>query len=215
MKTEMSEYNTQKPKLVLKEYGRNIQKLVEYMTSVEDDEKRNSYAAVLVDLMRQINPNIKESSEYNQKLWDDLFIMSDFKADINSPYPKPEEGILTKKPQRVGYNVNRIRYKHYGRNIELIIEKAISTEDPEEREAFVIYLGKLMKTFYASWNKEVVSDQVIIDHIKELSKNKLDIDPQKVKDENLFEILYKEKNTKPKKENTGKRGNNGKKRRRN
>ncbi len=211
----MSEYNTQKPKLVLKEYGRNIQKLVEYMTSVEDDEKRNSYAAVLVDLMRQINPNIKESSEYNQKLWDDLFIMSDFKADIKSPYPKPEEGILTKKPQRVGYNVNRIRYKHYGRNIELIVEKAISTEDPEEREAFVIYLGKLMKTFYASWNKEVVSDQVIIDHIKELSKNQLDIDPQKVKDENLFEILYKEKNTKPKKENTGKRSNNGKKRRRN
>lgn len=211
----MSEYNTQKPKLILREYGRNIQKLVEFMSGVEDDEKRNSYASVLVDLMRQINPNIKDSSEYNQKLWDDLFIMSDFKADVESPYPKPEEGILTKKPQKVDYNVNRLKYKHYGRNIELIIEKAINTEDPEEKEAFVIYLGKLMKTFYAAWNKEVVSDQVIVDHIKELSKNKLDIDPQRVKDENLFEILYKEKSSKPRKENTGKRSGNGKKRRRN
>lgn len=211
----MSEYNTQKPKLILREYGRNIQKLVEYMTVVEDNGKRNTYASVLVDLMRQINPNIKDSHEYNQKLWDDLFIMSDFKAEVESPYPKPEKEILTRKPQKVDYNVNRIKYKHYGRNIELIIEKAINTENPEEREAFIVYLGKLMKTFYASWNKEVVSDQVIIDHIRELSKNQLDIDPQRVKEENLFEVLYKEKTSKPKKENMGKRGGNGKKRRRN
>ena len=211
----MSEYNTQKPKLILREYGRNIQKLVEYMTNVEDNGKRNTYASVLVDLMRQINPNIKDSNEYNQKLWDDLFIMSDFKAEVESPFPKPEKEILTRKPQKVDYNVNRLKYKHYGRNIELIIEKAIKTENPEERESFIIYLGKLMKTFYASWNKEVVSDQVIIDHIRELSKNQLDIDPQKVKEENLFEVLYKEKSSKPKKENSGKRGGNGKKRRRN
>ena len=211
----MSEYNTQKPKLILREYGRNIQKLVEYMTAVEDNGKRNTYASVLVDLMRQINPNIKDSNEYNQKLWDDLFIMSDFKAEVESPFPKPEKEILTRKPQKVDYNVNRIKYKHYGRNIELIIEKAIKTENPEEREAFIIYLGKLMKTFYASWNKEVVSDQVIIDHIRELSKNQLDIDPQRVKEENLFEVLYKEKTHKPKKESSGKRGGNGKKRRRN
>lgn len=211
----MSEYNTQKPRLILREYGRNIQKLVEYMSGVDDNEKRNAYAAVLVDLMRQINPNIKDSNEYNQKLWDDLFIMSDFKAEVDSPYPKPEKEILSRKPQKVDYNVNRIKYKHYGRNIELIVDKAVKTEDPEERESFIIYLGKLMKTFYASWNKEVVSDQVIIDHIKELSKNKLDIDPQKVKEENLFEVLFKEKTTKPKKENIGKRSGNGKKRRRN
>lgn len=211
----MSEYNTQKPRLILREYGRNIQKLVEYMSGVDDNEKRNAYAAVLVDLMRQINPNIKDSNEYNQKLWDDLFIMSDFKAEVDSPYPKPEKEILSRKPQKVDYNVNRIKYKHYGRNIELIVDKAVKTEDPEERESFIIYLGKLMKTFYASWNKEVVSDQVIIDHIKELSKNKLDIDPQKVKEENLFEVLFKEKAAKPKKENIGKRSGNGKKRRRN
>ena len=189
--------------------------MVEYMTNVEDNGKRNTYASVLVDLMRQINPNIKDSNEYNQKLWDDLFIMSDFKAEVESPFPKPEKEILTRKPQKVDYNVNRLKYKHYGRNIELIIEKAIKTENPEERESFIIYLGKLMKTFYASWNKEVVSDQVIIDHIRELSKNQLDIDPQKVKEENLFEVLYKEKSSKPKKENSGKRGGNGKKRRRN
>lgn len=211
----MSEYNTQKPRLILREYGRNIQKLVEYMSGVEDDEKRNAYASVLVDLMRQINPNIKDSNEYNQKLWDDLFIMSDFKADVESPFPKPEKEILTRKPQKVNYNVNRLRYKHYGRNIELIIQKAIDTDDPDEKQAFIIYLGKLMKTFYSAWNREVVSDQVIIDHIKELSRNKLEIDQQKVKEENLFEVLYKEKTVKPKKENIGKKGSNGKKRRRN
>ncbi len=215
---KLSEYNTQKPKLVLKEYGRNIQKIVEYMSTVEDDEKRNLYANVLVDLMRQINPNIKDSTEYNQKLWDDLIIMSDFKADVESPYPKPDKEVLFKKPQKVDYNVNRIRYKHYGRNIELIIKKAIATEDPEERESFIIYLGKLMKTFYLGWNKEVVSDDVIINHIKELSNNKLEIDADKVKEGGLFEPLFKEKYNKGKKERDNrdnKRSNNGKKRRRN
>jgi hypothetical protein len=215
----MSEYNTQREKLILKEYGRNIQKLVAYISTVEDKEKRDSYAAVLVDLMRQINPNINENTEYNQKLWDDLFIMSDFKLDATSPYPVPEEEVLTKKPQRVAYKMNRIRYKHYGKNIELIINKAIETEDPKEKEAFIIYLGKLMKTFYSSWNKEVVSEDVIIDHIEELSKNKLSVDRQKVKDGNLFEVLYKDKPSNKhggKKDSGGKRsGGNNKKRRRN
>ncbi len=215
---KLSDYNTQKPKLVLKEYGRNIQKIVEYMATVEDEEKRNIYANVLVDLMRQINPNIKDSSEYNQKLWDDLIIMSDFKAEVDSPYPKPDKEVLFKKPQKVDYNVNRIRYKHYGRNVELIIKKAIATEDPEERDSFIIYLGKLMKTFYLGWNKEVVSDEVIVNHIKELSNNQLDIDVEKVKEAGLFEPLFKEKYNKGKKERDNrdnKRSNNGKKRRRN
>ncbi|MDN5202865.1 DUF4290 domain-containing protein [Fulvivirgaceae bacterium BMA10] len=189
----MNEYNTQRPRLILKEYGRNIQKLAEYLNTVEDPEKRNLYASTLVELMRQINPNIKDNNEYTQKLWDDLIIMSDFTLDIESPYPIPERDVLIKKPERLIYKDYRLKYKHYGRNIELIIEKAVACEDPEEREAMIIYIGKIMKTFYGTWNKEVVSDDVIIDHIKELSKNKLDIDSQKVKDNNLFEVLYKER----------------------
>ncbi len=206
----MNEYNTQKPRLILKEYGRNIQKMVEYITGIEDTEKRNSYASVLVELMRQINPNINENTEYNQKLWDDLIIMSQFKVDVESPYPVPDSEVLTKKPQRVGYNMNRLRYKHYGKNIELIIQKAIETEDPEEKESFIIYVGRLMKTFYSSWNREVVNDQVIIDHIKEISKNQLQIDAQKVKDGGLFEPLYKERSSSQHK--GGKKDNNRDKR---
>ena len=217
----MSEYNTQKPNLILKEYGRNIQKLAEYIATVEDDEKRNDYANVLVELMRQINPNISESTEYNQKLWDDLIIMSDFKANVESPFPIPDKEVLFKKPQQVRYNVNRIRYKHYGRNIDLIIQKAISTDDPEARKSFIIYLGKLMKTFYSSWNKEVVSDQIIIDHIAELSGDKLKVDLEKIQSSGMFEPLYKEKssNRQNKKDSGGGRkgpkNSNGKKRRRN
>src|SRR5690606_789027 len=182
-----------KPLLILKEYGRNIQKLVNYVTTIDDKEKRTQYAHTLIDLMKQINPAMKEGPEYAQKLWDDLYIMSGFNLDVDSPYPMPEKEILGRKPKRLDYNHHSIRYKHYGRNMELLIDKAIALEDEEEKEAAVVYVGKLMKSFYASWNKDVIDDSVIVDNIKTLSKGKLDISVAKVKENNLFDSSSKER----------------------
>lgn len=205
-----------KPLLILKEYGRNIQKLVNYVTTIDDKEKRTQYAYTLIDLMKQINPAMKEGPEYAQKLWDDLYIMSGFNLDVDSPYPMPEKSILGKKPKRLDYQRHDIRYKHYGKNVELLVKKAISIEDPEEKEAAIVYIGKLMKTFYASWNKDVIDDSVIIDNIKTLSKGALEIDVNKVKENNLFDTSAKDRNKRsPQQQGNGNGGNNPNKRRSN
>lgn len=202
---DVHEYNTGRPELILKEYGRNVQKLVQYIRNIEDPEKRSTYAHTLVELMKLINPALKEGNEYAQKLWDDMYIISGFDLEVDGPFPKPPPEVLTRKPETLKYNTNKLKYKHYGKNIELLIQQATEIEDPEERRDAVIYLGRLMRSFYSVWNKEVVDEGVIVDHIKELSNGKLEIDLQTVKDQNLFEPTYKER---PKRSNN----NNGKRR---
>jgi len=188
----MHSYNTLESHVVLKEYGRNVQKLVEHLKTVEDREERNKKAATLVDLMRQINPSVKETNEVTQKLWDDLYIISRFDLDIDGPFPKPEKEVLYKKPDRVPYSTNSITFKHFGLNIELLVNKAITLEDPEEQEAAIIHIGKLMKTFFYSYNKDIMEDDVVYTNIRRLSKNKLTIDMEKVKEGNLFEPQKRE-----------------------
>lgn len=187
------EYNTSQPALILREYGRNVQKLVEYLKTIEDKEKRTQSAATLVELMKQITPTVKETPETSQKLWDDLYIMSNFDLDIDGPYPMPAKEVINKKPKRMDYTSYDIKYKHYGRNIDLLIKEAIKKEDPQEREEAIIYIGKLMKSFYTSWNKEVIDDAVILENINTISGGKLNIDLEKVKEDNLFEKLYNTK----------------------
>lgn len=189
-------YNTSLEPIILKEYGRNVQMLVEYLRTVEDVEKRTEQAHALVELMKQITPSVKDTMETNQKLWDDLYIMAGLEIELKGPYPKPEEELINKKPARMGYSTNHIRYKHYGKNIELLIKEAIKKEDPQEKEEAIIYIGKLMKSFYGSWNKEVIDDAVILENIQTISGGKLDIDLTKVREDNLFEKLYKGKTRK-------------------
>ncbi len=214
----MLEYNTQRKDVILKEYGRNIEGLIAQLKKVEDKEKRTEYAAALVKLMRLINPNINENPEYNQKLWDDLYIMSGFKIEVDSPFPIPDKETLNKPPQQVKYNVNRIKYKHYGRNIDLLVKKAIATEDEKEKKAFTVYLGRLMKSFYATWNKDV-ADEIIINHIKELSGNKLELkveDLEKGYIEGLYQVKKQPTNISQKNKKGGgrkKQNNFGQKRR--
>lgn len=194
---DYNKYTIDKPLLILKEYGRNVQKLVNYVTTIDDKEKRTQYAHTLIDLMKQINPAMKEGPEYAQKLWDDLYIMSGFNLEVDSPYPMPEKSILGKKPKRLAYHRHDIRYKHYGRNVELLVKKAISLENEEEKEAAIIYIGRLMKGFYTSWNKDVIDDSVIVENIKTLSKGQLEIDVAKVKENNLFDSITKERSKRP------------------
>ncbi len=181
------EYNTIKERLILKEYGRNIQMLVQHLESIKDQEERNIKAETLTQLMRQLNPDIKDTPEIEQKLWDDIHIISDFELEVDGPFPKPERDVLYKKPDRVSYNTNKITFKHFGKNIELLVEKATTLEDPEEREAAIIHIGKLMKTFYASYNKDVIDNDVVYNNIRKLSNGKLDIDMKRVNEGNLFE----------------------------
>lgn len=181
----MGEENKHKHSVILKEYGKNIQKLVDYITKVPDKAKRTEQAYTLVELMKQLNPQLK--IENDQKLWDDLFIMSGFELDVDSPFPMPEKDILGKKPQVVGYPEGEVKFKHYGRNIEKLIEKAIEIEDDDEQEAAIIYIGQLMRSFHSTWNRENFDDGIIIDDIKTLSKGKLHIDLGKVQENALFE----------------------------
>lgn len=187
------EYNSQREAIILKEYGRNVQKLIEYIRQEGDKEKRTQMAHTLLELIRQLTPSIKEQPENPQRLWDDLFIIADFNLDINSPYPVPERDILFKKPRKVEYPQSRIRYKHYGKNIEKLVKEALKIENKEDRDEAIVYLGKLMKTFYGSWHKETLDDAVILKDIALLSNGELTLELDKVKEDNLFEMLYHEK----------------------
>jgi hypothetical protein len=185
------ELPNQEKDIILKEYGRNVQDIVSYILNIKDRELRTKYAVTCIELMRQINPNIKDTQEHYSKLWDQLYIISNFQLDVDSPYPMPERSAIGKKPNIVDYNSNKLYYKHYGRNIELVIQKAIEMEDPEEKESAIIYLGRTMKKFYATWNKENVEDDVIIAHLREMSKGKLKIDEERVKTLGLFDTNEK------------------------
>lgn len=181
----MENTESNKHLVTLKEYGKNIQRLAIHISEIEDRDKRTQSVYTLVELVKQLNPQMK--AENDQKIWDDLHIMSGFKLDVDGPYPKPAEDVLFRKPKIVGYPKGEVRFKHYGRNIEKLIEKAIEIEDDEEQEAAIIYIGQLMRSFHSTWNRDNFDDQIILDDIKTLSKGKLHIDLEKVREMGLFE----------------------------
>jgi hypothetical protein len=203
----IGEYNSQRPHIILKEYGRNVQKLVEYIRSIPDKEKRTDLSFTLIELIKQLTPSIKEQGEDPQRMWDDLYIIADFNLDVNNPYPIPEREILFKKPMKMAYPQSDVRFKHYGKNIEKLVKEALKKEDPQERQDAIIYLGKLMKTFYGNWNKETLDDSVILKDIQAMSGGALNMTIDKVREDNLFEKLYKERK-KPRPNQQGGSGHN-------
>ena len=208
------EYNSQREPLVLMEYGRNVQKLVRYIRSLDDKEERSRLSHVLIHLMKQLNPSVRENSDNVQRIWDHLHIMADFKLDIDAPYPTPDESIVFAKPQKMEYKSGEIKYRHYGRNIEFLINKAISIENEKDKEESIIYIGKLMKSFYASWNKENISDDVIVRHLYEMSDHKIDFRHKLNKEETLFNISnFKDKSNDHNNNNNDRRSRNSGKRR--
>lgn len=189
----IAEYNTQREAIILKEYGRNVQKLVNYIRTLPDKEKRTEMATTLIELIKQLAPSVKEAFENPQRIWDDLYIIAGFNLDVNNPYPVPNPEVVFKKPARMTYPQSKVRFKHYGKNIEKLIHEALQKEDPKEQEEAVIYLGKLMKTFHGNWNKETIDDSVILKDIQLMSEGKLSLNLDKVREDNLFEKLYREK----------------------
>ena len=167
------EYNTDLPHLVISEYGRNIQKMVDHALSISDRDERNKVARAIIDVMGQLNPHLRDVNDFKHKLWDHLFIISKFHLDVDSPYPKPSRETFETKPEMLNYPSNHIRYKHYGKNIENMIAKAKEMEDGDMRNAFVEAIANQMKRSYINWNKDSVGDDVIIEQLGILSKGEL------------------------------------------
>ncbi len=202
------EYNTQRSDLKLKEYGRNVQKIVEFVIDIEDREKKNAYAYGLIQLMKQLNPSIKENLDLQQRLWDHLFIMSDFKLEVDSPYPKPNEDILINKPEPLKYKNSNMKYRHYGRNIEIMIQEAKKMEDKEKQIGAYIHIAKLMKGFYASWNRELIDDKIIINNIKHIAGEDIPIEKLVAENPNLIRVESQNNNNSRNNSSNNSRNNN-------
>jgi len=184
------EYNSQRSKMNISEYGRNIQKMIEHIMTIEDREKRNQLTRATIQVMGQLNPHLRDINDFKHKLWDHLFIMSNFNLDVDSPYPIPSEEILNKKPERLRYSSNNIKFRHYGRYIESMIEKACEFEEGEEKNALIKMIANHLKKSYLIWNRDTVTDEEIASHLKVLSKGRLILD-ENVKLNNTQDILAK------------------------
>ncbi len=183
----MEASTTFKQDLLLREYGRNVQDLVNYIAKVEDRSERTRLSQLLINLMAKLNPQLRDTQDYQQKLWNHLFVMSGSTLDVDAPYPLNAMEYLNDKPQPMEYATQTPRYKHYGTNVELLIKKATELQDEKEREAAIISIGKLMKTLYRSYNKDSITDDIILADIRQLSKGQLTLDQSAVESNNLFE----------------------------
>lgn len=167
------EYNTSRSKMNISEYGRNIQKMIEYAMTVEDREKRNQLAKTIIAVMGQLNPHLRDVTDFKHKLWDHLFFMSEFKLDVDSPYPIPSAESLKSKPQKLKYPANHIKFRYYGRNIELIIKKAMELPEGPERDVATEAIANNLKKSYLKWNRDSVTDEVIAEHLSIMSDGML------------------------------------------
>lgn len=170
------EYNTTRNHLAIREYGRHVQKMVEYLLTIEDDEKRQRNAEAVIDLMGMLNPHLRDVEDWQNKLWDHLFLISDFKLNVKTPFPKPTRESLEKNPDPLPYPDQNPKFKHFGKNFGTLMKLAIAEEDPEKKKGLTKYLGHYMKLAYASWHNENVHDDLISKELEDLSNGKLRFD---------------------------------------
>lgn len=163
------DYNSTRPNLILAEYGRNVQNMVDYICTVPSKEERNRLAQVVIDMMGVLNPHLRDVSDFKHKLWDHLYIISDFKIDVDSPYSVPNRDEIRHKPQPIPYPQHRIRFKHYGHIVEEMITKAMAASTDETKLKMSLSIANFMKMAYCAWNKDSVSDQHIIQDLTDLS----------------------------------------------
>lgn len=205
------EYNTTRPAISFREYGRHIQQMIQYALTIEDMEKRNLAAKTIINVMGQLNPSLRDITDFKHKLWDHLFMISDYNLDVEAPYPKPVPEILLENPERLSYPKKDMRYLHYGRSIEQFIAKANEMADCPEKEQFIIIIANLMKKAYLTWNRESVTDEIIDEQLGILSDGKLKL-PKDVQLDKTSDILAKNnaKKFRSSNNNNNNRGNNGK-----
>ncbi len=201
-------YNTRRSPILLKEYGRNIQKIADYILSLEDLEKQKRMALSMVKLMKQVNPGLKDSQEYEQKVWNDFYLITDYQINIDHPFldvpVKPEPDA---KPRKVPYASNKIKLKHFGKNLESLVHQIEKIEDEEEKEKASIYLARIMKRFYQAWNKETLEDAAVIKQLHNLSAGKIKLDLDMIKEGNFLQMSLPRESSSPRSSNP--RSNNG------
>jgi len=189
----------------MKEYGRHVQKIVENCVKEKDKEKRNQFAKEIIELMGQLNPHLRNVEDFRHKLWDHLFIMSDYKLDVDSPYPIKKREEIEKKPKHIGYPQSRIKYKHYGKNVEALVAKAKDTADLEKKAEFTKCIGNFMKLVYQNWSKDDVNDETIKNDLRLLSKGDLQIT-----DDQDINALARANKSKQRPEDNQRKGGGGK-----
>lgn len=167
------EYNTTRGPLILPEYGRNVQNMIAYAMEVADREERNRAAQAIIEVMGQLNPHLRDVDDYRHKLWTHLFVMSDFKLDVDSPYEKPKPEVLAESPDIMEYPKSKIRFGHYGQHTQRILESAKDVTDEKEKEFLKNTMANFMKKQFLAYNNDAVENNVIADQLKELSKGEL------------------------------------------
>jgi hypothetical protein len=193
------EYTTLQGKLKMPEYGRNIQHLVEYATTIPDHEERTRAVRTIVNVMGNLFPYLRDINDFKHKLWDHVAIMSDFKLDIDYPYEILQEENLHTRPETIPYKNSRIHYQHYGRTLEQMIEKAADYPEGDERDTLIVLIANQMKKCFLTWNKEVVDDRKIFDDLRELSHGKISISEDFLKLVESKDVLQKKNNSGKKK----------------
>ena len=173
---ENLEYNSDREDLIIPEYGRHIHKMVNQAIECNNKGERNNMAKAIIGVMGNLNPHLRDVPDFQHKLWDQLFIMSQFKLDVDSPYPKPSKEIFEQKPEKLNYPQNHPKYRFYGNNIKKMIDVAVSWEDGEMKSQLVYVIANQMKKCFLNWNKDTVEDSVIYEHLFELSNGKISLD---------------------------------------
>ena len=177
---ETLQYNTKRTQLIIPEYGRHVQLMINQILETQDREERNKMARAVIGIMGNMNPHLRDVPDFQHKLWDQLFIMSNFQLDVDSPFEKPQQEVLEQKPDRLAYPQRNPKYRFYGNNIISMINVAMNWEDGDLKNALVYNIANHMKKCFLNWNKDTVQDEVIFNHLLELSDNKL-----KVREEDL------------------------------
>lgn len=174
---EALQYNTKRTNLIIPEYGRHVQVMVNQLMETQDREERNNMAKAVIGIMGNMNPHLRDVPDFQHKLWDQLFIMSDFKLDVDSPFEKPQRELLAQKPERLDYPKTSPKYRFYGNNIKSMINAAKDWEEGELKDALIYNIANHMKKCFLNWNKDTVQDEVILQHLSELSAGKLVVKP--------------------------------------
>jgi len=167
------EYNTVRPLLRVPEYGRGIHSMAQHLQTIEDKAERTKAAQTLIEVMQQLHGGFREGSDYQQKLWDHLFMMAGKDLDLDAPYPKPEHSLVFKPQARLPYPNRNIKIRHYGQFVETMIATAIALEEGEERKAFCEAIANFMKMSYRNWNKVMLNDEVVFEDLRKLSGDQI------------------------------------------
>ena len=189
------EYNSERPQMLIPEYGRNVQKMIDYAVGLPDRDHRNRVALAIIETIGNLNPHLRDNPDYRHKLWDHLFIMSNFQLDVDSPYPRPTPETFAGKPDRVAYPAKSSKLRYYGNIIKDMIAKAVSLDAEEDRASFAFAIATSMKRAYLTWNKDTVDDATIWADLVRLSEGKLQAQDRALPDPGK-NLLQTQQNTK-------------------